>query len=43
VRNGLYFQEAAVGLEADLAERGQVRQTLPYIEIFGVVDGRLGA
>jgi hypothetical protein len=36
------FQEAAVGLEADLPQSGQVLQTLPDIEIFGVVDGRLG-
>jgi hypothetical protein len=43
VRDDLCFHEAAVGLEADLPQRGQVSQALSDIEIAGVVDGCLGA
>src|SRR6516162_11182224 len=39
----LDFEQAAVGGKADLAQVGQVDQTLADAEVVGVVDGRFGA
>ena len=35
-------QQAPVGVEADLRQRGQIGQSFPDPEIVGVVDRRLG-
>jgi hypothetical protein len=42
VAESLDAEQAPVGGEADLAERGQVGQPFPDPEVTGVVDGGLG-
>jgi len=43
VTESLDVEQTPVGGEADLAERGQIGQSLPDVEVVGVVDGGLGA
>src|SRR3954447_23096113 len=42
VVESLDAEEASVGGEADLPQRGQIHQTFPKAEVAGVVDGGLG-
>ena len=42
VVESLDAQQAPVGFEADLPQRGQIHKTFPDVEVAGVVDGGLG-
>ena len=42
VVESLDAQQAPVGFEADLPQRGQIHQTFTDVEVAGVVDGGLG-
>ena len=43
VAESLDVEQTSVGGEADLAERGQIGQPFPDLEVAGVVDGGFGA
>jgi hypothetical protein len=43
VREPFDLEQAAVGLKADLPQRGEIREPLADPDVPGVVDGGLGA